>query len=429
MGQALARGQPVVAGKTLGLVGTGAAGDERGAQPAPPGRCCSRRRVEAAERAATHQRRLLQGRLVGRQVGAQAELIDELGLRADLAAYEPPLQQAALVRGGALSRFDPAPRAASAWRGGLSAALIPRRPRPYEPESFSGDHRLTAGERLAHAGGEGLAAAWAGPLLAWAWGCRPGDVSAGMLGHLAGLASRKAWTLRGGIGALPRQLASRLHVATEVRVTRIATREGRAGVSFMCDGRQEEREADAVVIAVPGTLVRGLLNAVPAAWAPLLERVAYAMGLAVYLVLEVGDGLELQPPCRLFAASEGNALVGLAAIAHSTHRRRLLVQAVPNDAAELFACREDDIYALVESTMAAVWPEMAAGRVLARWLFRWANQAPCWRPGYLEALRAARAHLREGPLYLTGDYLAGPGAGAALADGWACAEQVLRQAA
>jgi len=119
-------------------------------------------------------------------------------------------------------------------------------------------------------------------------------------------------------------------------------------------------------------------------------------------------------------------LAGVSAVARSGGRGRLLLRATLRRADELLLCPEDDIYALVQGEVFRLCPELAEGSILARRLFRWPAQAPCWRPAYLQTLREARPYLRRGPLFLAGDYLAGPGVDAALADGWACAGDALK---
>lgn len=351
------------------------------------------------------------------------QAIDALGLRSDLGRCESPLRAALLQRGalrpvrlglpGSLSRR----RWLWSLRGGL------RRPDPHQPEALPGDHGLTAADCLEQAGS---AAAWIEPLLSSRWGWQPGDVSAPVLLHrLAQLVRGQAYTFRGGIGRLARTLAARVDVTTAARVTRVAAWQGGACVSYLGEGDEETLEAAAVVVAVPGALVRGLLDQVPVAWSPLLEQVDYSAGLVVYLLLDVPAGLEFEPPCRLVAPGEEGVLASLEVEGRSADRQTLLVRATLRAAGELLLCPEDDIYALIQGEVPRLLPELAEGAILARRLFRWPVQAPCWRPQYLDALRQARPHLRRGPLFLAGDYVAGPGVEPALADGWACAGGVL----
>ncbi len=351
-------------------------------------------------------------------------MVDELGLRSDLRPYDSPLRHAALVGEGGLRPLRLAlPGELGRRRTLWSLRLSLHRPVAHRPETLPGDAALTLADCLDPAGG---AVRWAVPLLAARWGWQLDDVAAPVaLQALSQLAQARTWTFRGGFGRLARTLATRLHVGLDSRVTEIAGSGDRVSVSWLAEGEARTAEAAAVVLAVPGTLVRGLLARVPEGWAPLLAEVAYSAGLVVYLALEVAPGLELRPPCRLLAAGEDSALVALAAVAQSGDRRRLLLQATLGRAGELLLCPEDDIYALIQGEVARLAPELAEGSLLERRLFRWPAQAPCWRPRYLEALRAARPHLRRGPLFLAGDYLAGPGVDAALADGWACAGEVL----
>ncbi len=356
------------------------------------------------------------------------QLVDQLGLRSDLRPHESPLADAVLLQGDAWSTFSPALPSALAWRRRLETLRLGRRRNGHgRPESLPGDPRTTVDDYLAGDNQAGLLESWAGPLLAWQWGWLPGDVAAPVFLHLQQeLVAQRAWTFRNGIGSLPRALAARLQVTTGARVTEVAAGERGARVTFLHEGAEETVEADAAVIAVPGTLVSGLLQDVPPGWAPLLERVTYSAGLAVFLALDVPAGLEVQPPCRLLGLGEEGVLAGLAVVARGRGGRRMLVRAVPRMAGELLLHREDDIYALIQGEVPRLCPELSQGAHPAWRLFRWPAQAPCWRPGYLAALREARPYLRQGPLFLAGDYLAGPGLGAALADGWACAAATLK---
>ena len=358
-------------------------------------------------------------------------LASRLGLQADLQRCTP-LRHAAVVRCGVPHRLGGASGLAAlrcgalGWRDRLGAVRLLRGCCRYwrwdsaRGQSAPGDDQVSVGEYLGRSGQDELLEYWARPLLALR-GWRPEDVSLPMFLHLVSPSNgQQGWTLRGGVGRFCQALGARLDTLTGARVERVSAQARGVRVSFVRGGRRAAIEADAGVIAVPGTLVRSLLAEVPPAWAALLDRVSYTVGLPVYFVLEVPQ--ELQIPMGHRLAPDGQ---GVAAVAHSPDRRRLLVRVWPSSAERLFGRPEEEVFDLARRGMASLWPELAGQQVVAQRLFRWPARVPCWRAGYLGVLRAARPHLRCGPLFLTGDYLAGPGTGPALADGWACAGQVL----
>ncbi len=65
------------------------------------------------------------------------------------------------------------------------------------------------------------------------------------------------------------------------------------------------------------------------------------------------------------------------------------------------------------------------GTFRAQRIFKWQEEVPTFRPGYLDALKRFWENPQEGPVYFCGDYFAGPSTGGALYTGLECAERLL----
>ena len=152
----------------------------------------------------------------------------------------------------------------------------------------------------------------------------------------------------------------------------------------------------------------------------------YSGGLPFYLVLQVPPDLALQPPHYLIQVPEGGPIDGIGVGRRSHDGARVLVNVSPRHPARLLAEDDEALYRMAEEAVPRYYPALKGCPVIARRLVRWRCKVPTWRPGYLAQLRQARPHLAQPPLYLCGDYLAGPSAGAALFSGWECAAAVRR---
>jgi oxygen-dependent protoporphyrinogen oxidase len=212
-------------------------------------------------------------------------------------------------------------------------------------------------------------------------------------------------------------------------VTAVETDAGGARVRYVAPSGERTRDADAVVLAVPGSLAAGLCPKLTPAERGFLEQVRYARGAIVHLLLD-------EAPASLpwygvaFPRREGLDLYGLA-VDHwkpgaAPPGAGLLNAALTEAAAARLARASDD--AVVDCALASL-ARTPVGRLAPRdaVVHRWNPMLPQFYPGYLPALRRFLARTERSPrLAFAGDYLVGPYTEAALTSGLRAATELAR---
>lgn len=235
--------------------------------------------------------------------------------------------------------------------------------------------------------------------------------------------------LEGGLGRVTQALAREVSVRVGYAVTSVETDAGGARIRYVAPSGERTREADAVVLAVPGTLAAALCPKLTGAERGFLAQVRYARGAIVHLLLD-------EAPTSLpwygvaFPRSEGLDLYGLA-VDHwkpgaAPPGAGLLNAALTEAAAARLAGASDE--ALVECALASL-ARTPVGRLAPREaaVHRWDPMLPQFYPGYLPALRAFLARSERSPrLAFAGDYLVGPYTEAALTSGLRAATELAR---
>jgi oxygen-dependent protoporphyrinogen oxidase len=324
------------------------------------------------------------------------------------------------------------------WRAklGLGRVLLDlfrqrRRLDPLHPErAFAIDAEDLASWGRRRAGREALEYVLA-PAFSATFDSDPEDLS----GAFALLALRfvfggfRLQAFEGGNGLLTRSLGERLRVRTGWEALAIETAPDGARVRYREGGHEGAVLADAAVLAVPGSLVPGLVPRLTPAERAFFERVRYVRGAIVHLLLE-------QPPRTLthygvaFPRLEGLELYGLAVDHHKPGAAPpgagLLNAALTAEAA---ARTWDAPDAEVVELVLANLERTPIGRLAPAdaVVHRWSPMLPQFGAGYTRALAAFLARSERSPrLVFAGDYLVGPYTEAACASGLRAADEVER---
>jgi oxygen-dependent protoporphyrinogen oxidase len=235
--------------------------------------------------------------------------------------------------------------------------------------------------------------------------------------------------IEGGLGRVTQALAREVSVRVGYAVTSVETDAGGARVRYVAPSGERTRDADAVVVAVPGSLAARLCPKLTAAERAFFEQVHYARGAIVHLLLD-------EAPATLpwygvaFPRAEGLDLYGLA-VDHwkpgvAPQGAGLLNAALTETAAARLAGSSDDAVVACALESLARTP---VGRLVPRdaVVHRWDPMLPQFRAGYLRALRAFLARTERSPrLAFAGDYLIGPYTEAALTSGLRAATELGR---
>jgi oxygen-dependent protoporphyrinogen oxidase len=301
--------------------------------------------------------------------------------------------------------------------------------RPERAAALDGEDLAAWGRRVV---GEEVLEYLIGPALSSTFDSDPEHLS----GAFALLAMRfvtsgfRLQCFEGGMGLLTRTLAQRVSVRLGYAVTSVESDTGGARVRYVAPSGERSREADAVVVAVPGTHVPGLCPKLTPAERAFFEGVHYCRGMIAFLLFD-------EAPATLpyygvaFPRREGLDLYGLAV----DHWKPGVA---PEGAGNVNAAHTESAAARLagasdEAVVACVLGSLARtpiGRLAPRdaVVHRWDPMLPQFRAGYLPRLRAFLArHDRSPRLAFAGDYLVGPYTEAALTSGLRAATAVARE--
>jgi oxygen-dependent protoporphyrinogen oxidase len=230
-----------------------------------------------------------------------------------------------------------------------------------------------------------------------------------------------------GTGLLTQALAEHVPVQTGCEVMAVESTLGGATVFYRRNGEQDRAEADAAVVAVPGSLVSGICPRLTPSERDFFGAVRYVRGIIVFLMFH-------QAPATLpyygvaFPRREGLDLYGLAVDHHKAGvapagSGLLNAALTATAAARMWSQPDGDIVDLVLANLART----PIGRLVpsAAVVHRWEPMLPQFRVGYLRALAAFLGRRDRSPrLAFAGDYLVGPYTEAALTSGLRAAKEV-----
>jgi len=236
--------------------------------------------------------------------------------------------------------------------------------------------------------------------------------------------STGVFTFKEGLGQLTRALAKQLDVTTGAPVTRVTLGSKPVTVEYTAGGKTEKREADMVLLAVPGTRVLGIVDGLDDARRDFFANVRYTPHeLPFYKLSGVPEGVpdgvfyprkedadiaaigydksSTDPNVKFFRVSMKTAFIRRQLdVEHDRHARDMI---------DLVAKRYPQVPPLVEDATVS----------------RWREALPLFYPGYLKRLASFVGLPPQPGVAFAGDYLAGPATGAAYATGQRAAAEVL----
>lgn len=245
------------------------------------------------------------------------------------------------------------------------------------------------------------------------------------LSLMAGYLNTNTYYFANGIGALTAAFGSMLDVRTSSAVTSIEYNSDSVRLTVDRAGEFETHHADRVVIATQGNRVLSLFSKPRPAWTKFFPQVTYTSIATQFHIFQHQSFDPRVAPADGVMIPRTNQNIGVAFIYFQQRQGdRWLVLTEPR-AGNYNPGEPDEVqleYAWRE--VAKVYPELSDRRVATR-QFRWPEKVPAFRAGYLDAVNQFFADPQENPVFFCGDYLAGPGTGAALFTGWECADRLL----
>jgi protoporphyrinogen/coproporphyrinogen III oxidase len=256
-------------------------------------------------------------------------------------------------------------------------------------------------------------------------GWEPADTGRGTLVYMTvSYRQTESFTFPEGLGQLTRAVASRLNVMTNTRVMRVEVGRGPTLVEYEREGKLTRQIFDAVIVAVPGSKVAGLVNGLDRAREAFFEGVRYVPHESPYFKLkEKPEGV----PARVFfPRREDRHIAGMGYEASTTTPSVEFLRVIMKTAfvRDMQNKSDDDVLNLILDEGVRRFPQIGP-LVEDGFIGRWREGLPMFWPGYLRTL-AAFMELSPLPgIAFAGDYLAGPSTGAAYVTGQRAVNQVL----
>jgi oxygen-dependent protoporphyrinogen oxidase len=311
---------------------------------------------------------------------------------------------------------------------------------PYHPERAAAIDREDLARGLARIVGEEAAEYLFVPAFSSTFDADPEDLSSAfaLLTARFVLSGFRLQSFDGGIGLLTQKLAEQVPVRTGCEATAIETSADGARVTTRSRGpggsgdREERVFADAVVVALPGSLVGGVVTSLTPEEKSFFARVRYVRGMVCFLMTDRAP--ETLPWYGV--AFPRREEVGLYGLAVDHHKPRvapagagLLNAALTASAAERLRDAPD---AAVVAHVVEALARTPIGRLdpIATAVHRWDPMLPLFYAGYLPQLAAFHARRERSPrLAFAGDYLIGPYTEMALTSGMRAATEIARAVA
>jgi protoporphyrinogen oxidase len=245
------------------------------------------------------------------------------------------------------------------------------------------------------------------------------------LSLMGGYLNAHTYYFASGIGALTAAFGRLLNVQVGAAVRRIDLEPPGVRLTVERQGKAETLHADRAVVAVPGSRVLPLFAEPRPAWRAFFPQVGYTSIATQFHVFEHADFDPGVAPADGVMVPRRNGEIGVSFVYFQQRQgdRWLVLTEARAGAYDPSVPDEVQLDQALEE-VCKLYPALR-GRRVARRQFRWPEKVPTFRAGYLDAVRTFFADPQEGPLYFCGDYLAGPGTGAALYTGWECADRLL----
>lgn len=263
------------------------------------------------------------------------------------------------------------------------------------------------------------------PLWEVVCGWSPDEISRGFLLHtMTAYRSTTGFTLSHGVGALTRALASSLDVRTGVVVTHVDVSDRSVTFDNAATGRSTTLRSEAVIVALPGHVVHGVVGGLDPRRRRFLKSVRYQPGNNCYFKLR--DGAETSLGDRGFwPRKEDGELssLGIAPMPTDPTFTALRATLKSHLTKQLVGCSDDELEAAIMARVARVAPDVPQF-VEDRCLNRWEAALPVFYPGYLRALAEFHTLSPLPGVDFAGDYLAMPATGAAHHSGEQAARRI-----
>jgi oxygen-dependent protoporphyrinogen oxidase len=242
----------------------------------------------------------------------------------------------------------------------------------------------------------------------------------------------KLYTLRHGLGQLPKAMAADLRVYrnAEAAIVRPDQPDGYTVLAHI-DGKESQLSADGVVCAVPAAQVAGLLPDLNAQQRSFFEAISYSANITAAI------GVERRLPSDfyglLFPRRETKSLATAAVQSAKNPAQvppgRDLVTLYSSDLSsrELWERDEGDIRDAFRADLRQAGPAYDLGEELFCRVYRWYHAIPDFSVGHFKRLkRFADGEIETGRVVFAGDYLGGPFVEGAITSGLDAAHRLLQ---
>ncbi|MEX2558118.1 MAG: FAD-dependent oxidoreductase [Actinomycetota bacterium] len=255
-------------------------------------------------------------------------------------------------------------------------------------------------------------------------GYEPREFSKAMFAHFTTTyRSTGVFTFKEGLGQLTRALAAHLDVTTNARVTRVTAGEAPA-VEWEAGGKTERREADMVLVAVPGTKVGGMVDGLDEGRKTFFENVRYTPHeLPFYKLSGDPEGV----PDGVFYPRKEDAQIAALGYDKSTtvpDVKFFRISMKTNWIRSQLDVPHDE-HASNMINLAAVRYPVVKPLVADAHVSRWREALPLFYAGYLRRLETFVNLQPLRGVAFAGDYLGGPATGAAYTTGQRAATDIL----
>ncbi|MCC6766470.1 MAG: FAD-dependent oxidoreductase [Deltaproteobacteria bacterium] len=228
-----------------------------------------------------------------------------------------------------------------------------------------------------------------------------------------------------GYGLLPRVLATKLDVVTNARVGSVIPGEASVTVAWNQDGAEHRKDVDGVVVAVPGTQVKGMVQRLGTERTKFFDGVRYSPQEIPFFKLD--HEISGLPMMRLYSRREDpilNAIIYTSPRPDGEKflRAKLKAKYIKRD----WQQSDDERMDAIEHEIARYFPE-AVRAIEDRLLHRWEEALPIFYPGYTRSLKEFSDLPPIPGLVFAGDYLTGGDTGQAYQSGLWAAEELAKQ--
>ncbi len=263
------------------------------------------------------------------------------------------------------------------------------------------------------------------PVFEFMYGYRPSEISKGwFLRNITAHQRLSIFCFSEGLGLVPRTLAKRLDVTTNARVTRVVAGKTPVSITWEQGSRSHRAEVDAVLVAVPGTKVTGLVEGLNREHARFFDAVRYSPQSNMYSKLDRRiDGL---PTRRYYPRTEeaNIAYIGYQESLENTKKMFFRAKMKTDYTFQQLGKSDDEELDAILGEVARYFPD-AVSSIKERKIIRWQEGIAVFFPGYVRALER---FLHLPPLKgvaFAGDYLVSPETGGAYRSGLRAADDLL----